>query len=409
MTCIQSWLNLAAIYDAQLYIICEKTEIINEISKNCLFGSITIEDYAKEREREMDPLFVGAYFNTLTKFAERLVKPWWVKAAVSHLTTFYHAQENDYKTFWNIDADDTMFFTPSATELKAAFQKVEALASDYDCISLDMWNSLNNGRHWSFGVAYIYVDRPWESIIEKNIELAHAIWKKNYLPERVHNLDFFFTSLMEEDILKAHTFYIERASFCHYGMHYLLGKEVYPGFGLNYWFNERIIFPLLSIDMPISRYATKIELDNDSFPLPNAVSNTNLHINEKQDLLKKIYIRELNNSLKSAEDSYIYTFHDTFISFNLIKNHFYHGNKLTDHIRYKVIGPKICLIYNNKYIFFNTKLERFELSDNLFWFDIIYNDDATISIKVKDRFLSAWNNGDMITMHHCLTWERFYC
>lgn len=405
LTCIQFWLNLAAIYDARLYIICEKPEIITEISKNCRFGSVSLEEYARARKMENDPLFVGAYFDKLTDFAKRLVKPGWVKAAVSHLTTFQHAAENGFKSFWNIDADDTLFFTPSETGLKEAFQKVESVATDYDCVSLDMWNSLNRGQHWSFGVAYIHATSLWQNILESNIERVHTVWKEINLPERVHNLDYYFTSLSTEALIKTFTFYINKASFCHYGI-YLAGMVIYPGMGLNYWSDKMIIFPILNISVPIADSTVKIDINSSDLPLPPVIKDNN--IQDQNQSLKKIYIKQLNNSLKLSGDSFIYTYHDTFISYDCIGNRFYHGNKLIDHVTYTIIGDKIYFSYNDKYITYNPKASIFQLTSSLNLFDIIYNDDGTISIKIGNKFLTAWENGAMILMPHCLEWERFY-
>ena len=37
-----------------------------------------------------------------------IVVPFWLNAGAALLTPFLHAKEKGYKTFWNIDADDTV-------------------------------------------------------------------------------------------------------------------------------------------------------------------------------------------------------------------------------------------------------------------------------------------------------------
>lgn len=264
--CVQSWLNFFSIYGGQVYIICEKNDIISEIRKNLFFGNLPLREYERLREKQCDPLFVESDFEKLTKFVEKIVVPHWVNAAVSHLTCFLHAKENGYNNFWNIDADDTIFISPSFKLLKEAFIKVENISHCCDCISLDMWNSQSNGFHWSFGVAYLKTNWDWKSILESNIDIIHSFWDNIKLSRNIRNIDHAFTALAQKHVIKALTFYIEHAIFCHYGL-FLDKKFMYPGSSINYWADGEIIYPMINIRKPIAPSAIKIYL-NTSLPLP---------------------------------------------------------------------------------------------------------------------------------------------
>ena len=115
----------------------------------------------------------------------------------SHLTTFYHAKQNNIKEFWNIDADDTMFAL-EPEDIMSILQNVEnySKTNNIDAMSLDMWHSRTRQRHWSFGITYI---NNFSEIFNILDSLTNTDWQNNYKDcDVAFNLDWFFTYLKDE-------------------------------------------------------------------------------------------------------------------------------------------------------------------------------------------------------------------
>lgn len=237
--CVQFWLNVAFEYNAHIYIICENENLIAQIKRDCRWGERSIQEYAELRSQNNDDVFLAAYFDQLESLARELVEEKWVKACVSHLSTFYHAQQNNIKYFWNIDADDTYFISDSHSVSKA-LKNIESIAikNNTDIISLDMWNTFTQGAHWTFGITYTNSEKDWFNIILSNMSIKNKL--EENLPQGHRNLDWFFTFLGENKIITNKTFYIENIYFIHFGF---IG--CYPGMGCNYWKNGKIIYPYL--------------------------------------------------------------------------------------------------------------------------------------------------------------------
>lgn len=191
-------------------------------------------------------MFIAARFQDLKSFASKVVVKHWVPACVSHLTTFLIAKEKGLKYFWNIDADDTCF-VHDCHDLSRAFSEVErrCQSKNLDAISLDMWNTMTNNTHWSFGVVYTknQGDKDYFEIIERNLQKIHSAWDTDLLPDHIRNIDYFFTYLDKKGYLNLETFCIDNVAFVHYG----LFNDVYcPGSLLCYWSKRKLFFPFVS-------------------------------------------------------------------------------------------------------------------------------------------------------------------
>lgn len=238
--CIQQWLDVANILKTKVFVICEKQKLINQIKNECVWDGKPV--------RESDITFFPADFSSLKPLAQELVVPVWVNAAVSHLTTFKHASENEFECFWNIDADDT-FFSLTPHQIANVLQRVkdEFNNKSLNLCSLDMWHSLNGGRHWSFGVCLTRNTPNFFELLIKNKHGCHLDFKS--IPEHVRNLDYFVTFLPRHaPEFKIGTFYVKNAGFTHFG----LFLAAYPGVGTVIWHNKELLLPFIQGDLPYS-------------------------------------------------------------------------------------------------------------------------------------------------------------
>ena len=157
----------------------------------------------------------------------------WVNAGAAHLTCFTHSVANGYTDFWNIDADDTMFFE-GGDALVAGMRAVEeyALRNETECFSLDMYQTFQ--FHWSFGMTFTRNSRNYVALIDQiNTEdVARSyppvnegnpfVRQEDGLIYRLigynGNIDWFFTFMRDQNLINAKSFYFEKAHFAHVGI-----------------------------------------------------------------------------------------------------------------------------------------------------------------------------------------------
>lgn len=238
--CVQQWLDIADVLNAKVFIICEKLKLINQIKNECFWHGKPVG--------ESEVSFFPADFDSLKSLAKELVVPRWVNAAVSHLTTFQHASDNGYGCFWNIDADDTFFCLTPKQVAEILLQVQKKFENQHlDLCSLDMWFSLNGGKHWSFGVCLTRNIPNFFNLLIHHKQACHKDFES--IAENVRNLDFFITFLTKhEEKLKIGTFYVKNAAFTHYG----LFLAQYPGVGTTIWCNGELLLPFIQGDLPYS-------------------------------------------------------------------------------------------------------------------------------------------------------------
>ncbi len=231
MICLQHWIDTINLLDADFYIICDNKKLQNNILKYIIFKNSNIK-------------FISSIRNPLSNLVKKLVSKNWINAAYAHLTTFFHAKQNNIRNFWNIDADDTMLIINSEkiTEILKQAQKY-AIDNNINAFSLDMWNSRTRGKYWSFGITYI---NNSNSFVEIFNNLQNNNWQKNCLFNDDINLDWYFTYLKQKNISQIKTFYIENTYFMHSCR---LGNEFFTnivGSYLCYWTNNKVIYPIIS-------------------------------------------------------------------------------------------------------------------------------------------------------------------
>lgn len=157
----------------------------------------------------------------------------WVNAGAAHLTCFTHSLSNGFTDFWNIDADDTIFFA-SPNSIADGLRKVEDYSNleNIDSISLDMYQTFQ--WHWSFGVAFTRNTREYQSLLDSISAdtIARAYPTINggkpfirnedglpyCLPGYNGNIDWYFTLMRDRQDIEARSFYFEDSYFAHVGI-----------------------------------------------------------------------------------------------------------------------------------------------------------------------------------------------
>lgn len=197
--CLNHWINIVEAYGADYYIVC---------------------DNEKLKERVLNEKNRDKFINT-SEHARQLIKnivdPEWHNVGAAIFTPFLHAKENEYKSIWNIDADDTVMCAESykCAEMLKQIQKY-ADKADIDCFSLDMHSSVCERIYpiWTFGVCYCRLTIDY---ISKILSFNKLFDSKKLKPNDlvVNNIDKVFSILGRHSQIKLGTFYIENLYFRH--------------------------------------------------------------------------------------------------------------------------------------------------------------------------------------------------
>lgn len=95
---LQKWIDVISdIHESKVFIICDDVDLENAV-KNRVSYEGCLEYIKSER-----------YASEVRGIVKGFANERWENAGYAHMTTFYHAKENGYRHFWNIDADDTFF------------------------------------------------------------------------------------------------------------------------------------------------------------------------------------------------------------------------------------------------------------------------------------------------------------
>jgi len=228
---LQHWIDIVGVFqDSVAYIICDKKEVREKIYQKVTFTNtkvIIMESCPLNDELE------SIILNTCMSG--------WRNAGLSHLTTFVHAKEHDFKEFWNIDADDT-YICLSKNRCAELLMEAEKYAKEkkINSFSLDMWGT----RHyedgpkmeWSFGICYVNNQIDWLGIMSEHC--MDVIYKQN----NYNNIDQFFIYLRSLKKYSIELFYVENMRFLHYSDDFFR-RMVRSGF--YYWKEGRLKFPIL--------------------------------------------------------------------------------------------------------------------------------------------------------------------
>jgi Uncharacterized protein conserved in bacteria len=206
VACFQHWTRIVEACGADYYIVCD-----NEALKNRV-----IHERNKDR---FIPSSVKA-----RRLLRHIVVSHWLNAGAALLTPFLHAREKGYRSFWNIDADDTVMCA-EAMRCADMLRQVQEHAdrSDVDCFSLDMHSSAFERfyPYWTFGVCYCKTDMDYVSkLLGFNDFFDRLGLKRDDLFD--NNLDEVFSILGKHSQIRTGTFYIENLVFRHsdFAIHY---------------------------------------------------------------------------------------------------------------------------------------------------------------------------------------------
>lgn len=224
---LQHWIDIVHFMDGDFIIICDKEKLKKFILKNIKFYNANVK-------------FIKSIKKPLKNIVKEMVTGFWANAAYAHLTTFFHAQRNGIKEFWNIDADDTIIAMQpqKAVELLRNAENY-AKKQDISLFSYDMWRSRTRSKAWTYGVTYT---RNYEKLIGL-FELVDRKWQKDYLNcDQALNIDWFCTYLKDNQLAKIETFYTENCYFLH------MGDFVFDPVGkfISCFKNNAVNYPLLN-------------------------------------------------------------------------------------------------------------------------------------------------------------------
>ena len=254
---LQYWIDILACIEENpiIYIICDSKDFEAEMYRQIDFKGLSysvIESIKKGEQIEL--------------IANNIANERWMNAAYAHLTTFFHAKDNDFEKFWNIDADDTCFCLTAertAQLINAAREKADEL--QYDIFSLDMWYTRRIGQHWTFGVSYTRSTEQWIDHMVKHC-MDDAYKNQTIWP---WNLDGYFSYLKELDELKIETWYCENLKFIHYSDDFF--KRLRSS-GFYHWKDGRLVFPLIQACIGIDSLG--------SVPIPEDVVGLDIGIED---------------------------------------------------------------------------------------------------------------------------------
>lgn len=226
LDCFQKWIDIAHVFRAKVYIVCD-----DEKTKKALYKKIKFYG---------DFELMGSKVKELIPYGRALGDKAWYNAVLAKLAIFRHAQKQGYKNFWKIDADDTTFCMED-NDIVDCLKNAERIAQNQgiQAFSLDMHTSKLHGNHWSFGICYIDNTVDWFSIFKKYM---NTNWKEKYREKfkEPMNLDLFFTYLRDEKILNIKSFYINESYFYHHA------DKTSPFMKCSHWTQGKLIYPLLA-------------------------------------------------------------------------------------------------------------------------------------------------------------------
>ena len=193
--------------DTKIFFICDNMGVRKWIEDEVDLSKLDFEWIPSQRD---DP--------DMKLFIDKVTAPNWHNAGFAHMTTFWHARENHFENFWNMDADDFRFFDPPEKTAKM-FTEVERFADEkkIKIFSMDLWPTISYGKHWTFGITYTDNRFPWFDTLKKIV--TNDICMHNYAAfiQGGQNVDWFFTFLRFMNYVSGiESFYVENLRFAHH-------------------------------------------------------------------------------------------------------------------------------------------------------------------------------------------------
>lgn len=235
---LQNWVKIVeSMPDSRYYILCDNDELQQAVLEQVVFGNPKV-DFIKSCKTSSE----------LDYIISNVTEEKWRNAGYAHMTTFWHAQEKQYPSFWNIDADDTCIClsTERVCEMLRMAERY-AQEQDTDALSLDMWLTRTGGNHWSFGITYIKSRADWYEVLKSQCK------NEKLKATQIRNIDGYFSCLRISTDIKLETFYVENLKFIHYSDDFF--KRPHAS-GFFHWKNGKLIQPILLYCFGIERLGT---------------------------------------------------------------------------------------------------------------------------------------------------------
>lgn len=231
----QRWMDvMERMPESKYYILCDNDEVKRELLEQVKFpdGDIRFLESCKTSLE-------------LNELVSNITDDRWRNAGYAHLTTFWHAKENRYPYFWNIDADDTCICL-SPERVCEMLRMVEEYMEkeEIHIFSLDMWATRTRGQHWSFGITYVNNTINWYEIMKK------YCYDEELKSCQIRNVDGYFSCLKMCTDLKIETYYFENLKFIHYADDFFKRPDAS---GFFYWKDGHLILSILLYCFGIDR------------------------------------------------------------------------------------------------------------------------------------------------------------
>lgn len=275
--CIQHWIDIINELNADFYFVCDKDELKKEVLKRIKFKDSNIKFIKSEKWK-------------LRNIVKNIASKNWYNATYAQLTTFLHAEKIKVKSFYNIDADDTMFVCEPKKAAQILMEaKKYADKNNIKAFSLDMHVTQFRNRHWSFGITYTNTDFNWMKIFNNNKDTVwQEYFKKNYCND--FNLDWFMTYLKMQYDNKIETFYVENLGFIHWAT--LLCKHL--GYSVQKTINGYTHYPLFEY-FNTDKELSKVKIPSEVIKLDIGLSEQDFIDFGKNNIVNEDYAKNIVN------------------------------------------------------------------------------------------------------------------
>lgn len=264
---LRHWLEIINEYvgTVDYYIICD-SEILKEK---------VIAEFAEQYSGIQDTIMECIITDETSYIVKNVTNERWKMAGYAHVTTFAHARDNGYDSFWNIDADDTRFcLSPKRSRELLLEAERYAIENKIDCFSLDMHTSLiKSGKHWSFGVTYTNNKVDWMQIMSEVCE--DDIENEDYCP----NVDRFFRYMRNnKNVASFESFYAENLKFIHYSNDFFWRLNISALF---HWKDGYLTLPILY-------YGVGLHNDKSRMVIDSIVKKLDIEISDNETMISML-------------------------------------------------------------------------------------------------------------------------
>lgn len=205
--CLSYWMEVARCCKAPIFIVCDDPECKAQIRSHVLTRRSDARLITSNRSRYAD--LIGSNFEGR-----------WVNTAHALLTPLLDAKSRGFNEYWNIDADDLLYFAPPEdTALYLEQIAAHAVSAHIDMFSQDIVTSRYPGHRWSFGVTYVQTHDRYADLDVLMDQLSAPPWQeaRRDPAQPTYNLDRFFSHLsLAQGLYSFRNFNINRLYHAHY-------------------------------------------------------------------------------------------------------------------------------------------------------------------------------------------------